>query len=360
MVFQRALQREFAHAAAAVFVALFSILLTTVLVRLLGDAVVGEVPTEALLALIGFGALARLPLVLSLTLFVAILLTLSRAYKDSEMVIWFSAGVPLTRWIGPVLRFAMPPVVVIALGSLVLAPWAERMSEDYRTRFEQRDDAARVSPGVFRESGDASRVFFVEVGAGQSGRLDNVFVSSVEEGVQTVIIAASGAIETNDLGERFVVLEHGRRYEGTPGSAAYRVLGFERYSVRVAQQDHFETRARTRALPLEELMATDTPKARGELASRIGVPVAALLLALLAIPLSFVNPRAGRSSNLIIAVLAYLTYSNTLSIVQAWIARERIVYELGVVLPHLVVLAVLLWLFDRRMRVSPRRWPGRR
>lgn len=91
----------------------------------------------------------------------------------------------------------------------------------------------------------------------------------------------------------------------------------------------------------------------GELLGRIGLPVAALLLALLAIPLSFVNPRAGRSGNLIFAVLAYLVYSNVIGISEAWVSQGRLRFELAVVLPHLVVLGVLAVMFYRRLAVSP-------
>ena len=101
---------------------MFAILLTIQLIRLLGQAADGKVASEAVVALLGFGAVNYLPTLLSLTLFVAVLMTLSRSYRDSEMAIWFSAGVPLTAWIGPVLRFALPLVVAIAV--LVVVPVA--------------------------------------------------------------------------------------------------------------------------------------------------------------------------------------------------------------------------------------------
>ena len=66
MIFLRAAQREFTQNAVAVFVALFAILISTVLIRLLGQAAGGRVPADAVLALIGFGAIAQMPVVLSL------------------------------------------------------------------------------------------------------------------------------------------------------------------------------------------------------------------------------------------------------------------------------------------------------
>jgi lipopolysaccharide export system permease protein len=151
MIFQRAAIREFTHTAAGVFVALFAILMTTQLIRLLGQAAGGKIASEAVIALLGFGAISYLPVLLSLTLFVAILMTLSRWYRDSEMVVWLASGIPLTAWIKPVLGFVGPPVIVIAILSLLLAPWATQKSEAYRQTMDQRDDVARrVARGVQR------------------------------------------------------------------------------------------------------------------------------------------------------------------------------------------------------------------
>lgn len=353
MIFRRALQREFSQSAAGVFVALFAILISVVLIRLLGQAAGGRVPPDAVLALIGFGALSRLPIVLSMTLFIAILLSLSRAYRDSEMVVWFASGLPLTAFIRPVLQFAVPVVIAITGLTLFLEPWANMKSAEYQARLESRDDTSRVAPGVFRESTSAQRVFFVEMGADESGKVRNVFVSSEKDGVLGVVVSSEGSLHTDANGDRFVVLEQGRRYEGTPGTPEYRVLVFERYSVLVEEREAVSPAARTRTVPTAELLAQPTPRGLGELLGRIAMPTAALLLALMAIPLSFVNPRAGRSSNLILAILAYLIYTNAISVFQSWVSQGRVGFGLAVWLPHVVVLAVLALLFYKRLAVTP-------
>lgn len=353
MIFSRALRREFSHSAAGVFVALFAIVITIVLVRLLGQAAGGRVPPDAVLALIGFGALTELPIVLSLTLFVAVLMPLSRSYRDSEMVVWFASGVPLTGFIRPVLRFALPMVFAIAAATLFLAPWAYMKNAEYQARLDSRDDASRVSPGVFRESVSSPRVFFVEVGAGENGKVRNVFVSSELNGRLSVIVSAEGSLHTDANGDRFVVLEKGRRYDGEPGTPEYRVMDFDRYSVLIEEHKVANQASRTRVIPTVELLKSPTERNLGELLGRIGLPVAALLLALMAIPLSFVNPRAGRANNLIFAILTYLVYSNAISIFQAWVGQGRLHFGLAVWLPHVVVLAVLALMFYRRLAVSP-------
>ena len=160
MIFQRAALREFANTAIAVFVALFAILLTTQLIRLLAEAAGGKLASEAVVALLGFGALNYLPVLLSLTLFISVLMSLSRSYRDSEMVVWFSCGKSLTAWVRPVLIFAVPIVAIIAVLSLFLSPWALSKSSEFRLKMDSRDDVSQVAPGAFKESTMADRVFF--------------------------------------------------------------------------------------------------------------------------------------------------------------------------------------------------------
>src|SRR6267142_7261169 len=179
MIFYRALLREFATLAGAVFMALFAIALTTQLIRLLGKAAGGSIPSDAVIAFMGFFALGSLPVLLSLTMFIAVLLTLTRNWRDSEMVIWFTAGMPLTAWLKPVLLFALPQFAVILVLSLFISPWAAQMGEQYSNRIASRDDVSRVEPGVFGETGNKERVYFVESASGESNSVQNVFVSSV-------------------------------------------------------------------------------------------------------------------------------------------------------------------------------------
>ncbi|MCL1824350.1 MAG: LPS export ABC transporter permease LptF [Betaproteobacteria bacterium] len=352
MIFRRALQREFTHVAAAVFVALFAVLITVVLIRLLGQAAGGRVPIDAVLALIGFGSLTELPIVLTLTVFLGVLLSLSRSYRDSEMVVWFASGLPLTAWIRPVLRFALPLTLVIGGMTLFLGPWANQKSYEYRGKLESRDDTQRVAPGVFRESSGARRVFFVEVEAGEDGKVRNVFVSEEKGGKLSVVVASKGSIQTDEEGTRYVILEQGRRYDGSPGTPEYRVMVFDRYLLRVESGQQVVQSSRIRTKPTLDLLREADKFSLGELSYRISTPLAALLLALLAIPLSFVNPRAGRANNLLLAILIYLIYKNLIIVCQAWVSQEKLSFSLGLLMPHLAALLLLILFFYRRLTVK--------
>ncbi len=351
MIFRASLLRELATSAAATFLVLLGISVTTQLVRLLGQAAGGQITSTGVVALLGFTLVGYLPILLSLTLFIAVLMTLTRSYRDSEMVVWFSCGQGLTRWISPVLSFSAPLVLTIGLLSLILSPWAVEKAEEFRRQMDSRDDVAQVTPGVFHESRRADRVYLVEEVEGNSNLVANVFVSSTQDGKLGVMVARTGFQETAPNGDRFLVLKNGRRYEGEPGSPEYKVFEFERYAMRIETADAADRAPTTKTLTTLELVQDPTPRNLGELSWRVGLPASALILCLLAIPLSFVNPRAGRSMNIVVAILIYMVYSNLLSIMQAAIAQGRLPLLAGMWMVHAGMLVVLLLLFYRRLSV---------
>jgi len=356
MIFLRTLLREFANLGGAVFLSLFLIALTTRLIRLLGQAAGGKIPSDAVVAFLGFSALNVLPVLLSLTLFITVLLALNRAWRDSEMVIWFSSGLSLTAWLRPVLIFAAPLVFVIGVLSFVISPWSVQMAEQYRSKIDTRDDISRVEPGSFGESSGKQRVFFVESIAGDKNSVQNVFINSVQHRRTGVMMSERGHTETAANGDRFLVLESGRRYEGVAGQADFRLMEYERYATRIQTKEGDEPEATHKSLSTLALIENPTRRNLGELLWRISVPVSALILALLAIPMSFVNPRAGRSVNLLFGLLTYMVYSNLLSISQAWVAQGKALFAAGWWPVHAAMLLMLFLLFARRLSPHWRPW----
>ena len=349
MIFQRSLIREFSLIAIAVVGVLLAIMLTQLLIRLLGRAASGDVLPEAVFGLIAFGILTRLPVLLGIAVFIAVLLALTRSYRDSEMTVWFTSGLSLAAWMKPVLQFAIPVALVCALLSFVISPWSEEQSAEYLRLLASRDEVTSVTPGVFRESRSADRVFFVDKLSERDDVVNNVFVQSSQNDRMGVMVAQRGYIETAENGDRFVVLVNGRRYEGTPGTLDYRTVDFEKYSLRIEPKEAKRTAPRAAALPTMELIADRKPEHMAELHWRIGLPLAVIIMGLVAIPLSFVNPRSGRSWNLLFAVLIYTLYNALLSVFQAWTSQGKIPAWLGLWPVHLVMVATLAFLLYRQL-----------
>ena len=353
MIFQRSLLREFAATGIATFVVLLAITITTQLIRFLGYAARGNISSDAVLTFLGFASLRYLPHLLSITLFISVLMTLTRSYRDSEMVVWFTSGQGLNAWIRPVLIYAAPLSAVIAILSLYLSPWAIAEADVYRRQLESQDDIAAISPGVFKESHNAERVYFVEKLAANLTTVANIFVHSDENGEVGTTVAKRGYQETAANGDRFLVLLNGRRYVGPPGSAEYRIIEFEKYSVRIEANEVKETLPSVKAMPMSTLIYDESPVARAELIWRVGLPLSALVISLLAIPMSFVNPRAGRSLNLMFAGLMYMLYTNLLSIFQAWVAQQKVSVFFGMWAVHVMMIAMVAMMFYFRLSVRP-------
>lgn len=340
-LYQRAAIREMTGNSGVALGALTAILVVILTVRTLGDAAMGEIAAEAVLPFIGFGFLRLLPVLLSVALFIGVLLTLGRYWQENEMVIWAGAGLGPLAWLGPVLRFALPVTLLIGVLSLWLNPWAETKKGHYEQYLNSMEDVASLSPGMFTESSSKNRVYFVE----HIGRVDpsvrNVFIQSEQQGRLGVVVAGTGQVQVKENGDRFLILERGHRYEGTPGQADYKEMSFERYSFRL-EPSSAAPRDFPRQRPSAQLLANPTRENQAEWVWRVGYPISALVLAIMAIPLSVYNPRAGRSLNMLFALLAYMVYNNVIGLSQSWIMHGKLDGNGALLAVHGVALAVSL------------------
>lgn len=351
MLFTKALRRDLASAAGLIFAILFTIMLSVTLIRMLGRAANGKVDTASILPLLAFSAINLLPVLLTLSLFIAVLSTLSRGWRDSEMVIWQASGLSLTAWIKPVLVFAAPVIVLIGLLSTLIAPWANQQSSDFRQRFEQREDISQVAAGQFRESSRTNRVFFVESLNEDFTKVHNVFVMQKKADTRTILVAADGVIEDNGK-DRFLVLQKGRRYEQALKGAELNVVRFESHGIRLEPKSISLADDSARVKPTLQLISDRTNKNLGELLWRIGTPISAALLVLLAIPLSYINPRVGSAFNIISAILIYFLYTSLQNFMQAYVTSGRISFGIAVWIVHVVLALVIALFFVKRLTLG--------
>ncbi len=369
MIFRRAFVSELANSAGGVFTVLFSIVLTVGLVQILSEAAGGDVASTTVFELVAYSSLVNMPPLLTVSLFIAVLMVMMRSWQDSEMIVWFSTGgQSLLAWIRPVLRFAVPLIILVGILSTALTPWAKAQIERTTSAFEQRDDVNRITPGRFIETAGGSRVFFIEDADATGTHIKNVFLSErTKEGKEIVVHSEAGEIVKTDEGDRYISLTDGRRYEANGAkSAAWRVVDFVRYDLLLqVKADAAIAKLSVDEMPMQMLFALDTKAAKGEILWRVSWPLAALNLVLLAIPLSYTNPRAGRSLSLVIAVLVFILYLNGISIGQTWVRGGKMEWYTGVLLINGFVFAVTALLFVRRvwmtrwLPLSVTEWPYR-
>ncbi len=361
MIFKRSLMHELFATALSSFLVLLGIMIAQRITYYLGYAARGGIASDAIGALLGFSILRFLPLLLSLTLFVAVLMTLTRWHRDSEMVVWFTSGQGIYSLIRPILTFTLPIIAIIGILSLLVTPWATQKGNDFREQMESRDEVYSLTPGIFKESKQAERVFFVESFSSLQNRINNVFAQSIQHQKLGIITANQGTQSTDKNGDTFLTLFSGHRYEGEPDTPEFGVMEFEKYTLRTVPAEAKQEPPSPKSKSSQELFTERSADNNAELQWRLSMPVSAFLLVLLAIPLSFVDPRAGRSANVIMALLIYILYNNALSILQSWVIRGKLAPLIGLWPAHIAVLLLFVYLFYRRLFLLPLlpRWLSR-
>ena len=359
MLFDSTLRRELARNFGATLVVILTIVLTMLLIRTLGRAAGGEIAPQEVILFLGYIALGHLPTMLALSLFVAVVATLSRMYRESEMAIWFSSGVGLTRFVRPVLRVSWPVLLVIGILALFVWPWQNQRSVELKERFERRSDLSRVTPGDFRTSSDGTRVFFIERDAADSRTGRNVFILTSLPDSESVTSARSGHIEMEG-DDRFLQLTRGQRNEENLKTSEKTLARFEGYRVQAGEKvlssmDNLPPKARSTL----ELLYEPTPRHQGQLAWRLGLLLGAANLTLLGIGLSASNPRRASNWNLLFALLAFVIYYNIINLTEAWIAAGKVSMGGALIAAHggalLVALALLWWREQGASRLGFRR-----
>jgi len=348
MLFHSSIRKELGRSFGATLVVLVTVVMTMTLLRTLGEASRGTFNPADVLIIMGYTVLSDMPTILSMSLFISVLSVVTRMYRDSEMVIWFGSGRGLLGLVRPLMRFAWPVLVVILALAFLILPWSFSKIEDLRDKYDKRGDIARIEPGQFQESGNGDRVFFIEKDSKGQQTGKNVFIATHEGNKETITSARSGTVEVMN-GDKFLVLQNGQRLERSSGKNDMTLSTFERYGARVGADDNSaRDYAPSNAKTTLELVQTPSALHMGELSWRAGLALAAFNLIWIGLAAAGANPRAGRSTNLIFAFLAFVVYFNLLVLGKNWVENGKA--ELIPMLLQLhggVFLLSMLWLAKR-------------
>ncbi len=363
MLFDSTLRKDLARSFGATLLVLLGIVLTMMLIRTLGQAAGGQVAPKDVILLMGYTVLGYLPTLLALSLFVCVVMSLGRMYRESEMAVWFASGVSLWRFLRPVWRMSWPIFLGVAVLALGVWPWANQRTEELKERFEQRSDLSRVAAGQFQTSRDGSRVFFMERDAQNSRIGRQVFILTQQGTTEAVTTAKSGRLQS-DANQSVLILERGQRTEQGGHQGDKTLASFEEQRVvlqsRVTQQaDALPAKAR-RTL---DLLRGPSLLHQGELAWRISLVVGSFNLMLLAVGLSATQPRRASNWNVLLALLTFVVYYNFINLTQAWVASGRLSLLSALLTTHGSVLALglLLLCWREGTHAAWRRWfvPGK-
>lgn len=353
---ERYLLRDFVFLFLACLLVLTMVSLGGLLTDVLRQIAEGKLPATLLLSQLGLRVLAFLPLVLPLSLFLGLLLAVSRLYRDSEMAVLASVGIGPLQVLRPLMVLAVPVVVVIAVCSLWAAPAGLATSQRMIDEANRSLLVAGLEAGRFVEIPGMGGVLFVRSLSSDGTRFGNLFLYTERDGRFDVTTAERGELQLEGSERRFIQLFDGYRSEGAPEALDYRMMRYERKELQLPDRAESVVRNPSQARSSLDLLLDREPEARAELHWRIGAPLAALVLAVLALPLARTEPRQPRYGQMIVAVLLYLLYIFSLIVARGWVGLGVVPTWAGAWWVHLPALALALWLLlgDGRVR-APRR-----
>jgi lipopolysaccharide export system permease protein len=309
------------------------------------------------LALLGFTSLENLTVLVPVGLLLAIVLAFGRLYHESEMAAVHACGVGVGRLYLPVFSLTIVLACMLAWLALVMTPHAAQRVQELRGEALRDAQFGNLEPGRFRTVGGAGVVFYAAA-VDRDGTLRDVFVKrSVGPRIEIAVarlarhhVSENGLLHT-------LVLEQGRRYEGVPGSRAFRITEFAEHGIPVRLPEVAGGASKVELKPTRELFASSDLEDRAELQWRLSIPLMALVLTLLAVPLARLRPRQGRYARIGLAILLYFIYTNLLAAAKVWVARGVVPEALGLWWVHGVLVALaLLALFREEIwrRLRPR------
>ncbi|MDH2999110.1 lipopolysaccharide ABC transporter permease LptF [Pasteurellaceae bacterium LFhippo2] len=307
MILSRYLTKEIFKSQIAILFILLVIFFSQQLVRVLNSAVSGRVPTDLVLNLLGLGMPTMAQLMLPLSLFVALLLTLGRFYAESEITVMRACGVGQSLLVKVALFLSLFTTVLATYNVFWLTPWAINKQSEILAEAKANPRFAALSAGQFMSA--SGYVLFID--NIEDNKINDIYVFQPDQQKKnkpSVVVAESGELQGLPNGDQLLTLTNSQRYEGTPQTADFRISHFDNYTAYLGYQDVETDEKLVQRADFQKLIGDNSPEAKSELQWRFALIFAVPLMALLAVPMSSVNPRQGRFAKLLPALLLYLIY----------------------------------------------------
>ncbi|HEY1843897.1 MAG TPA: LPS export ABC transporter permease LptF [Buttiauxella sp.] len=345
MIIIRYLVRETLKSQLAILFILFLIFFCQKMVRILGAAVEGDIPTNLVLSLLGLGVPEMAQLILPLSLFLGLLMTLGRLYTESEITVMHACGLSKAVLIKAAMILALFTGVVAMVNSMWLGPWSSRHQDEVLAEAKANPGMAALAQGQFKQATDGNSVLFIESVSGSSFK--DVFLAQIRpkgNARPSVIVADSGHLSLRHDGSQVVTLNTGTRFEGTALLRDFRITDFKDYQAIVGHQTVALDPDDASQMDMKTLWQNDKPNARAELHWRITLVLAVFIMALMVVPLSVVNPRQGRVLSMLPAMLLYLVFFLLQTSLKSNAAKGKIDPMIWMWLVNLVYLGIALML----------------
>ena len=345
----------------AIFFIIGLVLFGNQFVLMVQESVERGIPLQELMPLVGFNMIRDVSLILSLSLFLAIILTISQLYKNSEAVVMNSLGLSDKHFIVFIQPLVLLSFVIIFFLTIYAVPWAKQQKNIMEEETKNASEFSFITEGEFEVFKQGEIVFY----ASESKFLDTIEGQNMEEifiyafdNEKPVIVLASEAKKYIDSESKsiYLRLKDGVRYQGIPGNENINILNFDLYDLEIVSgelQKSIVIYTKIEGKSTLDLIKEGGRYANAELQWRLSQPITVLILSVIGVFLGKTSPRGGKGVNLLIGVIIFMLYYNGLLIAKSAIELGQMDPIIGLWGVHLLMVLLLLLLYQfRQMRIA--------
>jgi lipopolysaccharide export system permease protein len=320
------------------------------------ESVEHGIPLKQLMPIVGFNMIRDIPIILSLSLFLAIIISISQLYKNSEAVVMNSFGLGDKGYIYLIQPIVLFSFVLVFILTIYAVPWAKQQKSYAEDETINASEFSFITEGKFESFKNGEIVFY----ASESSLIDSageqnmeevfIYVSSKES---PVIVLDSEAIKYTDSISQsiYLRLKDGVRYEGLPGDLNVNILDFDQYDLEIVSGE--VQKSLSNFSEIEEKTTIDLLNEGGLLANaevqwRFSQPLSILILSVIGVLLGKTSPRTGKGINLLIGVVIFMIYNNGLLVAKTSIENGELNPLIGLWSIHIFFILFLLIFYQLR------------
>ena len=338
----------------AIFLFLVLILLGNQTVLLLAKYYDFGISIENTVLLILFNLLKKTPLLLSFSLFLAIIISIGRLYKNSEMIVINSIGIStkhLMVFIQPIL---LSVAFIIFIITIYLSPLLIVHIDKLYFSAQEINKIAFIKAKTFTYFKRGKIIFYAQEVTKDKNLMKQIFLKYQRIDKTIIITADTASIDINDKnGNTYLTLTDGKIYSGLPDiySDKDSITHFKKYlmplhsksDVKNSDDKYFTN---IQAIPTKKLLDYTELAHRLELERRLFFPIATIILAMLATVLAKTSPKGSQLFGVLIGIVLFILYYNLLAIAHGF---SDISQSFGFWWVHALFI-VLLYIFYRVRR----------
>jgi lipopolysaccharide export system permease protein len=334
----------------AVLIVLFLVLVANMVSRMLAEEGMAGMDMGPLLQIVLLKMPRDLVTLLPFSLFIAVLLAYSRLYSESEMYALSACGIGPGMLLRHALWYAFPVALLVAVMVSFVSPWSYEQVYQLEENFQEKSIIQRLSAGKFQETDSTNGIIYIQSIDDSAQHMEHVFVHTESPHEVTTVVAVKGEQRRKiEDGQDYMVLSQGQRYSELSKESLMRVTDFEEYGVQLPAQKAVSVYRQRKSFPMSRLWNSSDPHDVAELQWRLAAPFGPILLAMLGVLMAKVKPRQGKYSQLIPAMLIYLTYYNLLAVSRSWLEQSVVPVWVGLWWVNFALIVLLLGLLFKQM-----------